>query len=212
MESLQSCGVIAVLRAPSPEVALGAIDALVEGGITGIEVTFTTPDAPDVIRETIARYGSRVTVGAGTVTHPSQAIAAADAGAQFLVSPGTERILAESMLDTGALTLTGALTPTEVMLALGLGVHIIKIFPGSLGGPGYLKSLRGPFPEAQFMPTGGVDALNLGAWFDSGAVAVGAGGELVPAGALATNDMADITARAKLFVAALGVWRDGKVT
>lgn len=200
---IESCAVIAVVRSPSPELALQAIDTLIEVGITGIEVTFTTPDAPQVIAETIARHGNKACVGAGTVLTAHQVGAATDAGARFLVSPGTEANLARAMTETGLLTMTGALTPTEVMLAGSLGVDVIKIFPGSLGGTSYLNSLRGPFPEARFMPTGGVTADNVGDWFASGAVAVGVGGELVPAAALKRNDMGDIADRAQLFVDAL---------
>jgi 2-dehydro-3-deoxyphosphogluconate aldolase/(4S)-4-hydroxy-2-oxoglutarate aldolase len=211
LDAFGSSGVIAVLRAPTPEGALSAIDALVEAGITGIEVTFTTPDAPQVIQESLARHGGRALVGAGTVLTADQALSAADAGAQFLVSPGTEADLARVMIGTGALTLTGALTPSEVMLAVSLGVDVIKIFPGSLGGPGYLKSLRAPFPNEHFMPTGGVSADNLGVWFASGALAVGAGGELVPATAFLEGGMQEITSRAKQFVDALDSWHQRKV-
>lgn len=205
----RAAGVLAVLRAPSPAVALDAIDALVRGGVAGIEVTYSTPDAPSVIATAIDRYGDRAHVGAGTVTTPAQAREAADAGAAFLVSPGTIPEIVEAMRATGTTTMTGALTPTEVMTALGLGVDVVKIFPASLGGPSYLGALRGPFPDATLMPTGGVTPDNLAAWFAAGAIAVGAGGDLVPGNALATGDFAEIERRARLFAAALAAVREG---
>ena len=199
----RATGVLAVLRAPSPEAALEASEAIIRGGVTGIEVTFSTPDAPAVIRELIARHGESAYIGAGTVTNPEQAALAADAGAEFLVSPGTLPALTRAMLDTGRVVMTGAMTPTEVMGALELGVDIVKIFPASLGGPSYLGALRGPFPDAPLMPTGGVTPDNVSDWFRAGAVAVGAGGDLANGASLAASDWADIEKRSARFAAAL---------
>src|SRR5690606_8487158 len=200
-------GVLAVLRASSPELALDTAEAIIRGGITGIEVTYSTPDAPAVIRELIARHGEAAHIGAGTVTTVEQASAAADAGAEFLVSPGTLPDLTRAMLATGRIVMTGAMTPTEVMGALELGVDVVKIFPASLGGPSYLGALRGPFPDAPLMPTGGVKPDNLADWFAAGAVAVGAGGDLANSASIKASDWADITRRAESFAAALSVVR-----
>lgn len=203
LQKVSDTGVFAVLRAPSAETAIEASRALVRGGITGLEVTYSTPDAPAVIRELVAEFGDRAHVGAGTVTTASQAEEAVAAGAAFLVSPGTVPALTESMLATGATVMTGAMTPSEVMTALDLGTHVVKLFPASLGGPAFLKALRGPFPDAPTMPTGGVSASNLSAWFAAGAVAAGAGGDLVSGKALAAGDWATIEATALQFAAAL---------
>lgn len=203
----RSTGVLAVLRAPSPELALETAEAIIRGGVAGIEVTYSTPDAPAVIRELIARHGRAAYVGAGTVTTAEQAAAAADAGAEFLVSPGTVPNLTRAMLDTGAVVMTGALTPTEVMNALDLGVDVVKVFPASLGGPSYLGALRGPFPDAPLMPTGGVKPDNLADWFAAGAVAVGAGGDLASSASITAADWEDITVRAARFAAALAAVR-----
>ena len=196
-------GVLAVLRAPSASTALDAVDALVRGGVTGIEVTFSTPDAPEVIAQVRARYGDDALVGAGTVTTAEQANEAAEAGAQFLVSPGSVAELSAAMTATGLVTMTGALTPSEVMLARGYGADVVKIFPASVFGPSYLGALRAPLPGIPLMPTGGVTPDNLAEWFAAGAVAVGAGGDLVPGSALAAGDMEEIERRARLFAAAL---------
>ncbi len=200
---LRQAGVVAVLRAPSAAIAIEAVDALVAGGIRGIEITFSTPDAAQAIREISRRHGDRILLGAGTVFTPLQARDAVAAGARFLVSPGTDAVLAEAMLATGALVCLGALTPTEVMAATRLGAHVVKIFPASLGGPAYLKALRGPFPEVPFMPTGGVNADNLGAWLAAGAIAVGAGSEIAPPDALSGRRWDLIEAAARAFAAAL---------
>ncbi|KNY05801.1 2-dehydro-3-deoxyphosphogluconate aldolase [Microbacterium sp. GCS4] len=207
LDRARATGVLAVLRAPSPELALEASEAIIRGGVTGIEVTFSTPDAPAVIRELIARHGDAAYVGAGTVTTVEQATAAADAGAEFLVSPGTLPALTRAMLDTGRVVMTGAMTPTEVMGALELGVDVVKIFPASLGGPSYLGALRGPFPDAPLMPTGGVTPDNLADWFRAGAVAVGAGGDLANGASIAGSDWADLEQRAARFAAALAAAR-----
>jgi 2-dehydro-3-deoxyphosphogluconate aldolase/(4S)-4-hydroxy-2-oxoglutarate aldolase len=205
---VRATGVLAVLRAPSPEHAMRAIDALISGGIRGIEVTYSTPDAADVIARAIATYGASAYVGAGTVTTEAQAREAADAGAAFLVSPGTRPELTRAMKATGAVTMTGALTPTEVMSAVELGSDVVKIFPASLGGPSFLGALRGPFPNVPLMPTGGVTPDNLATWFAAGAVAAGAGGDLVPGAALASEDYEEITRRARLFADALRAVRE----
>lgn len=203
----RATGVLAVLRASTPELALEASEAIIRGGITGIEVTFSTPDAPGVIRELIARHGDAAYIGAGTVTTAAQADAAAEAGAEFLVSPGTLPDLTRAMLSTGRVVMTGAMTPTEVMTALELGVGVVKIFPASLGGPSYLGALRGPFPDAPLMPTGGVSPDNLAAWFTAGAVAVGAGGDLANGASIAASDWSDIEQRSARFAAALAATR-----
>lgn len=208
LDRARSTGILAVVRAPSPDAALEASEAIIRGGVTGIEVTFSTPDAPSVIRELVARHGDAAYIGAGTVTTLEHATLAADAGAEFLVSPGTLPDLTRAMLDTGRVVMTGAMTPTEVMVALDLGVDVVKIFPASLGGPSYLGSLRGPFPLAPLMPTGGVTPDNLAAWFAAGAVAVGAGGDLANGASIAASDWADIEQRAARFTAALAATRE----
>jgi 2-dehydro-3-deoxyphosphogluconate aldolase/(4S)-4-hydroxy-2-oxoglutarate aldolase len=203
LSRLRSAGVVAVLRAPSVDVALRSVDALIEGGITAIEITYSTPDPARVIREIVRRHGESVHVGAGTIVRVDQAKEVADAGARFLVSPGTVPELAEAMRATGSVVLLGALTPTEVMLATTLGADAVKVFPSSLGGTAYLRALRGPFPATPFVPTGGVNAANIPDWFAAGAVAVGAGGDLCPPTAMAAGDWATITATARTFADAL---------
>lgn len=204
---IRSAGVLAVLRAPSAEAAVAAADALVAGGVSGIEVTYSTPDVPAVLRGIRARHGDAVVLGAGTLLEPAQAAEAAAAGAQYLVSPGLDDELVRAMADTGAIVMAGAVTPTEVMRARRLPVDVVKLFPGSIGGPGLLKALRGPFSDLVFLPTGGVAAGNVGEWLAAGALAVAAGGELCPAAALHAGDYDEIRTRAAGFAATLDAAR-----
>lgn len=180
MQRVRDLGVISVVRGTSWEAAVEVSAALIEGGVLGIEVTFTTPEADRAMRELDDEYGDRILLGAGTVTTPEQVERSVAAGASFLVSPGCDPELVPLMRETGLAVLPGVLTPSEVMLAGTLGITAVKLFPGSLGGPSYLKALRGPFPEVSFVPTGGVSAGNVGNWFAAGAAAVGVGGALAP--------------------------------
>lgn len=207
LEALRQAAVIAVVRAPDAASALRGVEALVAGGVTGIEITYSTPDAPSVIGRIAERYGDSVVLGAGTVRTRRQASDAAKAGARFLVTPGSSDELAEAMLATGATVLLGALTPTEVMRVQELGAHAVKVFPASLGGPGYLRALRAPFPEVPFVPTGGVSAANVAEWLEAGVVAVGAGGELCSAADLAERRYLAVEERARAFVKAVERWR-----
>jgi len=202
LKTLQHVGVVAVIRAPDTTTALRGVEALVAGGVTGIEITYSTPDAPSVIATLAERYGDRILLGAGTVLTERQALDAAEAGAAFLVSPGTSPTVAAAMTSTGLTCLLGALTPSEVMAAVEAGADAVKLFPASLGGPSYLGSLRGPFPEVPFVPTGGVDATNLGQWRRAGVAAVGAGSDLCGASDLADGLWDDLTAKARAFAAA----------
>ena len=199
---VRELGLVAVVRGPSSESALEVVEALIDGGVLGIEVTFTIPDAESMIAELGRRHGDRIVLGAGTITSPEQAESAAGSGATYLVSPGTDREVVGVMRETGLPVMTGALTPTEVMLADGLGVDAVKLFPGSLGGPDYLKALRGPFPDVPILPTGGVSRDNVRDWFAAGAFAVGVGGALVPP-ALGAVGRDGVVARARAMVNAV---------
>ena len=196
-------GLLAVLRAPDPAGARRAVDALVEAGVLGIEITYSTPDAASVIAAVKQSYGDEVLVGAGTLVTHAQVAEAAEAGASYLVSPGLDDEVVASMRATGLPAMAGVLTPTEVMRGVRLSVDVMKLFPGSLGGPSYLRSLRGPFADVPFMPTGGVSADNVGDWLAAGAIAVGAGSELASAGDISSGDFAAIREKGRRFVAAI---------
>lgn len=207
LAQIEELGLVAVLRGPSPELTLAMVDALVAGGVRGIEITYTTPNAEEVVATLKRKYGASIVLGMGTLTEPEQVERAQAAGAQFLVSPHCDPMLGERMVASALPAMIGALTPTEVVQAHRLGADVVKLFPGSLGGPAYLQSLRGPFPHIRMMPTGGVSLSNVAQWFQAGAVAVGAGGELCPAAWAKEGRFDAITARAKEFVAAVAAAR-----
>jgi 2-dehydro-3-deoxyphosphogluconate aldolase/(4S)-4-hydroxy-2-oxoglutarate aldolase len=200
---VKDLGLLAVIRGPSPELTLKMVDALVAGGVLGIEITYTTPQAPSVVKALAQKYGDQILLGMGTLTRPEQGQEALESGAQFVVSPIVEPALAKAMVATGLGVMIGAFTASEVFQAYQLGSDVVKLFPGSLGGPAYMKALRGPFPNIPMMPTGGVSADNLGEWFAAGAVAVGAGSELCPPTWAREGRFDDITAKAAAFVQAL---------
>jgi 2-dehydro-3-deoxyphosphogluconate aldolase/(4S)-4-hydroxy-2-oxoglutarate aldolase len=200
LEKVKELGLLAVIRGPSPELTVKMVEALVEGGVLGIEITYSTPNAEEVVKTLAGKFGSSILLGMGTLTQPDQAECAKAAGAAFLVSPICEDNLVKAMVASGLLTMAGALTPTEVYKAYSLGVDVIKIFPGSLGGPGYVKALKGPFPYIPMMPTGGVNAANAAEWFAAGVVAVGAGSELCPPQLAKEGKFNEISRRAADFV------------
>jgi 2-dehydro-3-deoxyphosphogluconate aldolase/(4S)-4-hydroxy-2-oxoglutarate aldolase len=203
LQDVREAGVIATLRAPNAEAAYGAVEALVRGGVTAIEVTYSTPNAGAVIAELGNRFGHDIVLGAGTLTTTEQVEEASESGARFLVSPGFDEEIFDAIRATGAMSMIGGFTPTEVQNLAKRGADVVKFFPGGLGGPATLKALRGPFPGLTYIPTGGVNAENLGQWLAAGAIAVGAGSELIPAAALAQGDYDAIEVLARRFMAAL---------
>jgi 2-dehydro-3-deoxyphosphogluconate aldolase/(4S)-4-hydroxy-2-oxoglutarate aldolase len=209
LQKIHTLGLLAVIRGPSKDLTLQMVDALVAGGVTGIEITYTTPQAAEVVAALSSRYGDEIVLGMGTLTEPAQAEEARQAGATFVVSPGCEPELGRAMAATGLAMMLGALTPTEVMQAARLGSDVVKIFPGSLGGPAYMKALRGPLPGIRMMPTGGVSEGNLKDWFAAGAFAVGAGSNLCPKELAAAGRFAEITEIARQFAAAVQAARHG---
>jgi 2-dehydro-3-deoxyphosphogluconate aldolase / (4S)-4-hydroxy-2-oxoglutarate aldolase len=202
LKRTEDLGLLAVVRGESRRAALEVVGALIEGGVLGIEITFTTPEAVRVIRDLDEEYGDSILLGAGTVTTDEQVERAAEAGASFLVSPGSDPKLLPAMLGTGLLVLPGVLTPSEVMLARRLGAQAVKLFPGSSGGTSYLKALRGPFPDVPFVPTGGVSLENIDDWFAAGAFAVGAGGALAPS-SIEGRDRGEVVENARQFAKAV---------
>jgi 2-dehydro-3-deoxyphosphogluconate aldolase/(4S)-4-hydroxy-2-oxoglutarate aldolase len=186
LQKIEQLGILAVLRGPSPDLTIKMVAALIEGGVTGIEITYSTPNASEVVRSLDQEFGSQILLGA-----------------KFLVSPHIEKTLASEMASCGLPVMMGALTPSEVMKARAYGSDVVKMFPGSLGGPTYMKALKGPFPDIPMMPTGGVNENNLGEWFAAGAFAVGAGSNLCPKEIAMAGEFQKITVIAKRFISAL---------
>ncbi len=207
-EGILARGMVGIVRAPSAQAAVQIAEACIAGGITALEVAFTTPDTLGVLRTLRERHGADVLLGAGTVLDTETARAAILAGAQFIISPGVNVETITLCQRYQVLAMPGAMTPTEIVTALQAGADIVKVFPAEMFGPAYIKALRAPLPQAPLMPTGGVTVENLQEWFASGAVAVGIGGSLSGPGA--TGDYAAVTARAQAFVAKMAVIRKAK--
>jgi 2-dehydro-3-deoxyphosphogluconate aldolase/(4S)-4-hydroxy-2-oxoglutarate aldolase len=193
--------ILPVIRAANPAEASQAVEAICAGGISVVEITMTVPDAPRVLRE-VARANSNLLIGAGTVLNARQAELCIDAGARFLISPGLAPQVINTAAKHGMLAIPGAFTPTEVMAAKELDAEVIKIFPcGSGGGPSHIKSLRAPFPDIRFIPTGGVSIKNAEEYLAAGAFALGIGAELADLGALRRNEPYKLTEAAKSLMA-----------
>jgi 2-dehydro-3-deoxyphosphogluconate aldolase/(4S)-4-hydroxy-2-oxoglutarate aldolase len=203
LNKLKELGLVAVIRGPSAELTVKMVAALIEGGVMGIEITYTTPNATEVVRALDRQFGQKLVLGMGTLTEPFQVEEAMEAGARYLVSPACEPALGQAMVASGLPVMIGALTPTEVLQAYKLGADVVKIFPGSLGGPAYLKALKGPFPFIAMMPTGGVSVENIGDWFSAGVFAVGAGSELCPPNLAKEGRFKEITRKAEKFTQAI---------
>ena len=200
---LKEFGLVAVIRGPSPDLTVKMVEALVAGGVLAIEITYSTPNAAEVVRLLDRAFGEQIVLGMGTLTMPAQVAEALGAGAKFLVSPMVETELAKAMTASGAPCMIGALTPTEIFHAHQLGSDVVKLFPGSLPGPSYVKAIKGPFPHIPLMPTGGVSAANVAEWFAAGVFGVGAGSELCPPNLAKEGKFDEITLKAADFVRAV---------
>jgi 2-dehydro-3-deoxyphosphogluconate aldolase/(4S)-4-hydroxy-2-oxoglutarate aldolase len=206
---IEEVGIVPVVRAPSAALAVRAADALIAGGVSVFEITMTVPDAVSAIRALVQRFGRRAVVGAGTVLSADEANACIDAGAQFVVSPGTDLPTIAAAHARGVPMMPGALTPTEVITAWKAGADVVKIFPCSaMGGAKYLKALRGPLPQVKVMPTGGVSLATVSEYIEAGAVALGLGSELVDIGALEAGQDRLLTERARELISAVRAARE----
>lgn len=200
MDTIRSDGVVAVIRGERVADPAGLAATLAGAGIRATEFTFTIPDVLAAIE---AAADSGALVGAGTVRDEGQARDALSAGARFLVSPACVPEVAAVAREAGVPVFLGALTPTEVDAALKAGTSAVKLFPAGVGGPRYLRDLRGPFPNAAFIPSGGVTEENARDFLAAGAVAVYAGSSLAPPELVAAGDHDEIGRRAHAFAAAV---------
>lgn len=179
LNRVHELGIVPVIRGNSKDEALGYCKALIDGGIDILEVTFTIPNALDVFKELKDQLPDTATLGAGTVMDATTARLAILNGAKFIVSPGFSEEVAKMCNLYQVPYMPGCMTFTEMTKALEYGVDLIKLFPGSLPGPSYVKAIHGPLPQANIMPTGGVSLDNIADWFAAGVFAVGAGSNLV---------------------------------
>lgn len=202
IERIIKGGVIAVVRAESGEQAIKIAEAVRLGGIEAIEITLTVPGAIEVIKELKAAYpNNEILIGAGTVLDPETARLALLAGAEYIVSPSFNVEVVRLCNRYQKVCMPGTMTINEIVEAMEAGADLIKLFPGNAFGPDIIKALKGPLPQANFVPTGGVSLDNVDQWIKNGCAAVGVGGELT-AGAK-RNDYALVTETAKKFVEAV---------
>ena len=199
LELMRETGVVAIMRANSPDQLLSAADAIKEGGVNAIEVTMTTPGALDVIKQATSRYGSEVLFGIGSVLDPESARAAILAGAQFVVCPTLDVRIIALCRRYAVPVMPGAYTPTEILTAWEAGADIVKVFPASVGGPEYIKAVKAPLPQVRLMPVGGVDLNTTAEFIRAGCDLVAVGGALVDQKLLDAGGFAAITERARRF-------------
>lgn len=199
INQIMDVGVVAVVRAESSEQALKISEACLKGGITAIEMTFTVPGAADVIKDLVAKYkNGEMIIGAGTVLDAETARIAILAGAQFIVSPSLNLETVKLCNRYQIPVMPGTATVKEIVEAMEAGADIVKAFPGDSLGMKFIKAVKGPLPQANIMPTGGVSLENAAEWIQAGCVAIGVGGSLT-AGAK-TGDYQSITDISRKFV------------
>ncbi len=209
LQDIVNCGVVAVIRVASAQEAVAVSGAIAKGGVKPIEITMTVPGAIDAIKELKSAMEDKVLLGAGTVLDPETARAVILAGAEFVVCPTLNLEVIEICRRYSKIVIPGAFTPTEILTAWEAGADIVKVFPATVGGPRYLRDIRGPLPQIRLVPTGGVNVENTPDFIRAGAVAVAAGTSLVDKKAVSEKKYDIITENAKKFVEAVKLARAG---
>jgi 2-dehydro-3-deoxyphosphogluconate aldolase / (4S)-4-hydroxy-2-oxoglutarate aldolase len=199
--AIEDIGVVAIIRLQDPGAVRGIVDALAEGGVRALEVTMTVPRAIELIAELAPTLPSDFVFGAGTVLDAETVRRAVGAGAQFIVSPVFRPDVIAACQQEGVAVMPGCFTATEIYAAWEAGADIVKVFPATSVGPGYLKDIRGPLPQIKLMPTGGVSIDNVGEWLRAGAVAVGVGSALLDNKAIAAHQYGPIADNARRMMA-----------
>jgi 2-dehydro-3-deoxyphosphogluconate aldolase/(4S)-4-hydroxy-2-oxoglutarate aldolase len=204
LSRLREVGVVPIVRVSNSGDAFKAVEAVVAGGVSVVEITMGVPNALRVMEQVVEQFGERVLLGAGTVLDSETCRAALLAGAEFIVTPSLDVRVIETSRRYSKACIPGALTPTEIVTAWQAGADMVKVFPcGPVGGPDYLRSLLGPLPQIDFVPTGGVDLESTPGYIRAGAAAVAVGGELISRKALQEGHLEVITANARKFVEAV---------
>jgi 2-dehydro-3-deoxyphosphogluconate aldolase/(4S)-4-hydroxy-2-oxoglutarate aldolase len=199
LKTLHQQRLIAVIRAVAPEAAIESARAVARGGISLLEITFTVPDAPRVMRALAGTPGA--VVGAGTVLTREQARAACQAGARFIVAPNLSLEVAAVARDAGLMYCPGAYTTTEIIAAQAAGAHVVKVYPvGVAGGPAYIRVIRDPLPDVPMLAAGGTNLENLVPFLEAGCVGVGLGAALADPALAGAGDFATIESRARIFL------------
>jgi 2-dehydro-3-deoxyphosphogluconate aldolase/(4S)-4-hydroxy-2-oxoglutarate aldolase len=201
VQAVEQSGVVAIIRIQDAGRVPAIVKALTDGGVRALEITMTVPGAVDAIRSLAPTLPGDVLIGAGTVCDASTAVQVIEAGAQFIVAPVFDPDTIRACHERDVPIMPGCFTPTEMLSAWRLGADIIKVFPATRLGPGFLKDVRAPLPQLKLMPTGGVTPENAGEWIHAGAVAVALGSALVDPKAVAAGDYGRIDAAARLTLA-----------
>jgi 2-dehydro-3-deoxyphosphogluconate aldolase/(4S)-4-hydroxy-2-oxoglutarate aldolase len=206
--TVESVGVVAVIRLKDPAKLRAVVDAMAAGGVRVLEVTMTVPGAVDLIRALAPTLPAGFLLGAGTVTDAATATAVIDAGASFVVSPVFRPDVIAACHAQGVPAMPGCFSPTEILAAHDAGADIVKVFPATALGPQFIRDVRAPLPQVKLMPTGGVTLDNAGDWIRAGAVAVGIGSALLDAKAIDGNNWDAITANARRVIASVAAARN----
>lgn len=199
-DRIRDTGVVGIVRGVTGESIVPVVDALQSGGVTTVEITADTPDAPQLIERIATRAEDDLLLGAGTVLDPETARSVLQAGAQFVVTPTLNRQVIEVANRYDSLVAPGVFTPTEAVEAFEAGADIVKIFPASTGGPSHVRSLRGPLSQIPTIPTGGITLENARSYFEAGAMAVGVGSALVDTAAIEAGEYETLETRAAEFI------------
>ena len=203
IDSIARGRIVAIMRGDfaGREVEIAA--TLFDAGITAVEVTLNSRGALETIRKIAERLGTKMAAGAGTVLHPQEVEQVAMSGGTFIVSPNRDLRVIETTLRHDLVSIPGCFTPSEVLEALGAGADAAKLFPASVLGPGFVRAMRAPLPDARLIPTGGVTPTTAADYIGAGAWAVGVGSDLVGPQVLGPDGLEALSARAKSFVASV---------
>ena len=196
LQRVLDCGIVAVVRSNDSSQLVEVCKALVDGGVDVAEITFTVPNALEVLAAVRKALGDRLLLGAGTVLDTETARAAILAGAEYLVSPTLNLEVIKLAKRYGKMIMPGVYTPTEALTAWEAGADILKVFPAEIVGPAFFKAMKGPLPQLRLMPTGGVDLNTASSFLEAGAVCLGIGSQLIEPKAVAAGDFARITSLA----------------
>ena len=194
--------IIAIIRATDAAELMHVVAALSAGGVSVIEVTMTTPNALRVIAEAVKEFGTRAVIGAGTVLDATTARMVIEAGGQLVVTPVVKPEVIEMCRRYSAICIPGAMTPTEMLTAWEAGADMVKLFPASQFGPGYITAVKAPLPQLEIVATGGIELANAQEYLKAGSAAIGVGSPLLKKQFMEKKDWAGLTKHAAAFVAA----------
>lgn len=200
IREIERRAVLAVVRLSDPDDALPLTEALLKGGVSGIEITLSTPNTFEVIHQISSSFGKDALVGVGSVTNNNQAQHAIDAGAKYVVCPVFKPEIMSFTKKSGIPTIPGCFTPTEIQTAYEAGAEVIKVFPADCLGMKFFRGIKAPLPHLNLIPTGGVSLTNAGEWINHGAFAVGVGSALMDKEAIKEKNFSKLTENAKILM------------